>query len=65
MANESVVRAARYLIEAHGSAAAGIAERRAHNLAIAGAALAADTWRRIANVVRMLQPRRPKLALVR
>jgi hypothetical protein len=56
MANDTdLIRAAKHLIDVHGTLAANIADQRAMNLAMGGAGAAAHTWRQIAGTIRMIQ----------
>jgi hypothetical protein len=48
-------RAARHLIQTHGSRAAGVAIKRAAYLHQCGEEVAADTWRQIAAFVRTIE----------
>jgi len=57
LSNEAhVVRAARNLMEAHGSQAAIVAEKRAINLEHSGEKVPAKTWRQIADAIRAMSP---------
>lgn len=57
-----LTRAARNLINAHGSRAAAVAQKRAVYLDECGETLMADTWRQIGDAVRVVEGRQ---ALVR
>ncbi len=58
LSNEAqMIRAARQLIEMHGSQAAAVAEKRAAHLDQCGEALTATTWRQIADAVRAIEGR--------
>ncbi len=50
-----ISRAAKHLIETHGSRAASVALKRAAYLHQCGEELGADTWRRIGDFVRAIQ----------
>ena len=58
LSNEpQMIRAARELINMHGSQAAAVAEKRAIHLDESGKRLTAATWRQIADVVRTIEAR--------
>jgi len=56
-----LARAARNLINAHGSCAGAVAQKRAAYLDECGERLMADTWRQIGDAVRAIEARRPAL----
>jgi len=55
--SHQIIRAARQLIDMHGSQAAAIAEKRAAHLDECGEYLPATTWREIADAARELLAR--------
>ncbi len=58
LSNEAqMIRAARQLIEMHGSQAAAVAEKRAAHLDQCGEPMTATTWRQIADAVRAIEAR--------
>ena len=54
-----LIRAARQLIDMHGSQAAAVAEKRAAHLDECGETLTATTWRQIGDAVRKIEARLP------
>jgi hypothetical protein len=54
-----MIRAARKLIEVHGSQAAVVTEKRAAHLDECGERLTATTWRQVADAVRTIEAQAP------
>lgn len=56
--NAEITRAARLMLENHGSSAARVAKTRADNLSVSGESEAAEKWRQIAAAIQRLQAAR-------